>query len=73
MAFNVFFNVVENEELRIKGIPWLCDKCHREDEVMLRIKVDYETLVICKKCLMGAKRLITDREKELKNENRGDK
>jgi uncharacterized protein (DUF488 family) len=73
VAFNVFFNVVENEELRIKGIPWLCDKCHREDEVMLRIKVDYETLVICKKCLMGAKRLITDREKELKNENRGDK
>ena len=72
MAFNIFFNIVENEKLRIKGIPWLCEKCRRDDEVMIKIRADYETLILCKKCLMGAKRLITDREKELKNENKGD-
>ena len=70
MAFNVFFKPVENhDELVFKGIPWRCDKCHGNDHVLLRIKIDYDTLVLCKKCLMGAKRLITDRVKELINED----
>lgn len=69
MAFNVFFKPVENyEDIVYKGIPWNCDKCHARDRVLLRIKIDYDTLVICKKCLMGAKKLITDREKELKDD-----
>lgn len=67
MAFNVFFKVVENDkELQVKGVPWLCDKCHREDEFLLKMVIDYNTVVLCKKCLMGAKRLVTDKEKELK-------
>ena len=74
MAFNVIFNIVENHEgLRLKGIPWLCNKCHCEDEILLKITIDYDTLILCKKCLMAAKRMITDKEKELKNENRDDK
>ena len=67
MAFNVVFKVVENnKELRFKGIPWLCDKCHVEDEFLIRMSVDYNMVVLCKKCLMEAKRLVTDKEKELK-------
>ena len=67
MAFNVVFKVVENDKaLRIKGIPWLCDKCHKEDEFLVKIAADYNTVVLCKKCLMGAKRLVTDKEKELR-------
>lgn len=69
MAFNVFFKIVENHDsLVYKGIPWRCDKCHDSNGVLLRIKIDYDTLVLCKKCLMGAKRLITNREKELKDD-----
>lgn len=68
MAFNVFFKVVENpKELQTKGAPWLCDKCHCDKEVLLRITIDYDTLVLCKKCLTEVKRLIINREKELKN------
>ena len=68
MAFNVVFKLIGNQkELQRKGIPWLCDKCHREDEVLLKITIDYNVVVLCKKCLMEAKRLITDKEKELKN------
>jgi len=67
VATNVFFKTVENyKELQMKGIPWLCDKCHREDLVLVNMTVDYGTLVLCKKCLLEAKRLITDLEKELK-------
>ena len=67
MATNVFFKTVENyKELQMKGIPWLCDKCHKEDPALLKMTIDYGTLVLCKKCLMAAKRLITDKEKELK-------
>ena len=67
MAFNVVFKVVENDKaLRVKGIPWLCDKCHTEDEFLVKITADYSTVVLCKKCLMSAKRLVTDKEKELK-------
>ena len=65
MAFSVFFNTVENhKELQVKGIPWLCDKCHCEDAFLLKMSIDYSTVVLCKKCLMGAKRQITDKEKE---------
>lgn len=67
MACNVFFKTVENDKkLQVKGIPWLCDKCHREDKFLLKITVDYNMVVLCKKCLMDAKRLVTDEEKELK-------
>ena len=65
MAFNVFFKIVENHaDILFKGIPWKCDKCHAEDKFLMRIKIDYDTLVLCKKCLMGAKKQITDKEKE---------
>lgn len=71
MAFSVFFKMVQNhEELRFKGIPWLCDKCHCEDEVLLKMIIDYDTVVLCKKCLLEAKKIITDMEKELKNERK---
>ena len=74
MAFNVFFNTVENnKEFQVKGIPWLCDKCHREDAVLLKMSIDYSTLVLCKKCLMEAKRLITDMEKEMKDASKTNK
>ena len=67
MAFNVFFKPVQNyDELRIKGVVWRCEKCRKDPDILLKIKIDYETLVICKKCLMDAKRIITDMEKELR-------
>jgi len=67
VAVNVFFKAVENDkELQVKGIPWLCDKCHREDKFLIKMSVDYNMVVLCKKCLMDAKRIITDKEKELK-------
>ena len=69
MAFNVSFTpVLNHEDIVYKGIPWDCDVCHTRDKVLLKIKIDYDTLVLCKKCLMGAKRCIVDKEKELKNE-----
>ena len=70
MAFNVNFRLVENPEQQFKTAPWLCDKCHREDKVLLKIHVDYDTLVLCKKCLLEGKKLITDKEKELKDERK---
>jgi len=73
MAFNVVFKLIGNQkELQTKGIPWLCDKCHREDEVLLKITIDYNVVVFCKKCLMDAKRLITDKEKVI-DEDRNNK
>ena len=68
MAFNVNFRLVENPEQQFKAAPWLCDKCHREDKVLLKIHVDYDILVLCKKCLLEGKKIITEREKELKND-----
>ena len=74
MAFNVVFKVVKNDkELRIKGIPWLCDKCRREDEFLVKMIVDYNIVILCKKCLLEAKRVITDKEKELKDVDKSDK
>ena len=67
MAYSVHFRLVENPIERINSTPWLCDMCHKEEEVLLKIHVDYDTLVLCKKCLLEGKKLITDREKELKN------
>lgn len=73
MAFSVFFKVVQNhKESRLKGVPWLCDKCHKEDEVLLKVTIDYSTLILCKKCLMKMKKIITNKERELKDENRSD-
>lgn len=73
MAFNVVFKLIGNQkELQRKGIPWLCDKCHCENEVLLKITIDYNVVVLCKKCLMEAKRLITDMEKVM-NESRNNK
>ena len=69
MAFNVFFEIVENNPIyETKSAPWLCDKCHTMDRVLLRMKVDYDVIILCKKCLMASKRFITDKEKEIKNE-----
>jgi formylmethanofuran dehydrogenase subunit E len=70
MAFSVHFLLVENPEQQSKSTPWLCDKCHKEDEALLKIHVDYDTLVLCKKCLLDGKKIITDREKELKDERK---
>jgi hypothetical protein len=64
MAFQVFFDVVENSQLQTKSVPWLCDKCRKKDSFLIKMQVDYDTLVLCKKCLMGCKKLITDKEKE---------
>ena len=70
MAFNVHFQLIENPTQQIKGTPWLCDKCNKEDRALLRIQADYDSLVLCKKCLLDAKTIITDREKELRNERK---
>lgn len=71
-AFNIFFNLVENyADNRVKGAPWLCDRCHSETNVLLKMTIDYQTLVLCKKCLMEAKKHITEREKELRDGGNG--
>ncbi len=68
MAFNVFFTMIENdEEFQTKSAPWRCDYCRRDKKILLKITIDYDTLILCKQCLMGAKRLITDKEKESKD------
>lgn len=67
MAFSVHFKIVENSDQKMKMTPWLCDKCHAEEKVLLKIHVDYDILVLCKRCLMEAKKLITNRERELKD------
>lgn len=68
MAFNVFFKLVENpEESQTKAAPWRCDNCREEKKVLAKITIDYDTLILCKRCLMSGKKLITDREKELKD------
>ena len=72
MAFNVFFTMVENDkEFRTKSAPWRCDYCRKDKKVLLKITIDYDTLILCKKCLMLGKRLVTDREKELKDAHKG--
>jgi len=70
MAYSVHFRLVENPENYSQMTPWLCDKCHKEDKALLKIHVDYDTLVLCKKCLLEGKKIITDREKELKDERK---
>ena len=68
MAFNIYFKTVENNpRYPTKATPWRCDKCHKEQEVLLKIKVDYDTIILCKKCLTAMKKLITAKEKELKD------
>lgn len=68
MAFNVFYQLVRNQDMG-NSQPWMCDKCHKEEEVLLKISVDYDTLILCKRCLFEGKKLITTQEKELKDEN----
>jgi hypothetical protein len=65
MAFNVTFETVKNIELKLKGIPWRCNKCRCEDEILLKINIDYDTLIICKKCLLEGNSLVIEKEKEL--------
>jgi glutaredoxin len=73
MAFNVFFNIVENDlRLYNKSIPWRCDKCNDTPKLLMKISVDYDTLVLCKKCLASTKKMITDKEKELNNDSKSD-
>ena len=67
MAFNVHFQLVENYAQMNSTAPWLCDKCHREDKALLKIQADYDTLILCKKCLLEGKKIITEWEKELKD------
>ena len=70
MAFHVFFQLVENPTLLSKSMPWRCDRCRKKDKALLKILVDYDTVVLCKKCLLEGKKLITERDRELKNEDR---
>ena len=73
MAFHVFFQLVENTALPSKATPWRCDKCRKKEKALVKITVDYDTVVMCKKCFLEAKTMITDREKEIKNEIRRNK
>jgi len=61
VAFNVFFNIVT------------CDSCHKDHEVMIKISVDYDKLILCDKCLLAAKKQITSKKKELKDERKNRK
>lgn len=69
MAFNIYFKLVENsKDFQTKATPWRCDSCKKEEEVLLRARIDYDTLILCKKCIKGLSTLIIEREKELKDE-----
>ncbi len=70
MAFHVFFQLVQNPTLSSKATPWQCDKCRKKDKALLKVSVDYDVVVLCKKCLLEGKKLITERDRELKNEDR---
>lgn len=67
MAFNISFVLIENSDLQCKSAPWRCDNCHKSPKVLLKVTADYDMLVLCKKCLLDAKKLITNKEKELKD------
>ena len=74
MAFNVFFTLVYNDfAMYNKSIPWRCNSCNAAPDVLIKISVDYDTLILCKKCLASTKKMITDKEKELKDASRKDK
>ena len=74
MAFNVFLNSVINDiENHTKSTPWRCDHCHKDYEVMMKITVDYDKLILCEKCLLAAKKQITSKKKELKDARRDNK
>lgn len=74
MAWNVFFDLVENPEgLELKRIPWRCDNCNVDYRFLLKITIDYDTLILCKKCLLDCKKLITDKEKELRDDSKTNK
>jgi glutaredoxin len=67
VAFRVYFSLVENfRDMYSKNAPWRCDKCHKAPDVLLRVEVDYDTLILCKNCLNKAKKKITDKEKDRK-------
>jgi hypothetical protein len=73
MAFYVTFETVRNIELKLKGVPWRCNKCRSESEILLKVNIDFDTLIICKKCLLEGRKLIISSEKELKElENEDD-
>jgi hypothetical protein len=67
VAYNVYFKVVINEKKYYSNrTPWRCDICHKDPEVLLKMSIDYDTMIICDKCLHKAKKLITDKKKDLK-------
>ena len=68
MAFNVYFKPVMNDpDVFTKANPWRCNKCNKKDIVLIRGKIDYDTLVLCKKCLLE----IIDQIEEKENEYKG--
>jgi len=74
VAFNVFFNTVINDiENYTKSNPWRCDQCHKDYEVMMKITVDYDKLILCEKCLLTTKKQITSKKKELRDERKNRK
>lgn len=70
MAFNVYFkSVINDSEVYTKANPWRCDICNKKDEVLIRGKIDYDSLVLCKECLLAITKQIEEKEKELNEGN----
>ena len=66
MAFNAYFKPVTNDpKLQTKANPWRCDKCNKKDLVLIKGKIDYDTLILCKKCLIKIIEQIENKEREL--------
>ncbi len=65
MAFNVYFKPVTNDPgVYTKANPWRCNKCNKKDIVLIRGKIDYDSLILCKECLLEIITQIENKEKE---------
>lgn len=72
MAFTIQFKAVENNpDFPTKASPWRCNNCNKDCKVLLKIKVDYDTLILCKKCLTNMKKVIIEKEKDLNDKRKG--
>ena len=65
MAFNVYFKPVINDpKVQTKANPWRCNKCNKKEIVLIRGKIDYDTLILCKECVQEILNLIEETEHE---------